>query len=99
MFTVHIGGDNRAITEYEADSLEEKNKIYRLLSLIVSHNNSDRTSKVIIYAHPLIIAQWDIFTHTHAHIHTHTLTHTHTHTHTHTRTHTHTYGHALSHMG
>eukprot|EP00047_Mylnosiga_fluctuans_P024651 m.166145 g.166145 ORF g.166145 m.166145 type:complete len:1343 (+) comp9898_c0_seq4:65-4093(+) len=46
LFTIHVGGEARHTAEYEADSLEEKNKIFRLLSLIVSHNNSDRTGKV-----------------------------------------------------
>ena len=33
-------GDSRAPYEYEADSLEEKNKIFRLLNLITQSNRN-----------------------------------------------------------
>ena len=39
-FSVHFVGDARPPYEYEADTLEEKNKIFRLLSLIVNRNRS-----------------------------------------------------------
>lgn len=41
-FTIHFVGDSRPPYEYEADSLEEKNKIFRLLSLIVTKNRASR---------------------------------------------------------
>ena len=43
-FTVHFTGEARPPVEYEADSLEEKNKIFRLMTMIVDGNNGGRTA-------------------------------------------------------
>jgi len=46
-FTVYFVVDQRQPYEYEADSLEEKNKIFRLLSLIVNNNRSSKSSDTV----------------------------------------------------
>ena len=51
-FTIHFEGDARPPYEYEADSLEEKNKIFRLLSLIVNKNRSSRMNQKVRWGVP-----------------------------------------------
>lgn len=38
-FVVHLLGEGKPPIEYEADSLEEKNKIFRLLSGVIAHHH------------------------------------------------------------
>ncbi len=40
-FSIFFGGDRPSV-EYEADSLEEKNEIFRMLTLIINNNRANR---------------------------------------------------------